>query len=65
MLIADVKSQKPLITISDLAGNKVFEKYAGMDEKAINLDISNLNSGIYLMEVKADTFRKIEKIVVK
>lgn len=56
------QEEKLLIEIFTMNGSKVFSKEINT---SLNLPLGNLESGMYIMLIKADTYQKLEKIIKK
>jgi PKD repeat protein len=64
--ILEISSQDVLesVVISDLSGRIVFESSSNMPSKnKLNVDLSDCNSGVYLIKIKTQNDTKITKII--
>jgi len=57
-------SDQIFIKIYDLSGKEVLAQDF-IASQVIRLSVSQLNSGIYMMEVKSGTFNKVEKLILR
>lgn len=57
------KSKKNQIEIFDLNGRKVFSKNGLTDEQVIDLDISSVSKGIYIIHFKSENYKIVKKLI--
>lgn len=66
--IAHLKSEEAQLTIRDLQGKIISGKSISMgaeSSKILNLDVSNLASGVYFLQFQSESHQQIDKIVIK
>ncbi|HYV95434.1 MAG TPA: choice-of-anchor tandem repeat GloVer-containing protein [Chitinophagales bacterium] len=56
-------NQKVIITVTDLSGKEIFSQQLMMRNSQLKIDLGNLTSGIYFLELMAGDRKKMAKVV--